>query len=221
MRLGVNASFWGMETTGSGQYLHHLVRALARWHPDVAVTLYAPQSVAPDAEAWTLARRRTPRCLGANLAKVWFEQLSFPRACREDGVDLAHVPYFAPPLRPPVPTLVTIHDLIPLVLPQYRGHPGVRAYMRLVSAAARMASLVLTDSHASAADIERLLGVPKERIRVIHLAAHARYQPLRDIARVGGSLRLPSRYLLYLGGFDCRKNVPGLLPAPPPALRSA
>ena len=51
-----------------------------------------------------------------NLAKVWFEQVAYPRACRRIGADVAHVPYFAPPLFPTVPTVVTIHDLIPLIL---------------------------------------------------------------------------------------------------------
>ena len=56
------------------------------------------------------------------------------------------MPYWGGPLRSPVPIVVTIHDLIPLVLPQYRGGLLGRVYTALVSATASGASAVITDS---------------------------------------------------------------------------
>ena len=210
MKIGCNAAFWGMAISGSGQYLRHLTRALAGQHPEIEWIFFSPHPIAADG-AWKAERLPTP-FRNDNLAKVWFEQIAFPRACHRRGVDLAHVPYFAPPLCPTVPTVVTIHDLIPLILPAYRGSLAVRSYMRLVSLAARRATLLLTDSNASARDITRLLHIPSERIRIIYLAVEERYRPdplddgfCRD--------RLPARYLLYLGGFDSRKNLSGLLRA--------
>jgi len=214
MRIGINAAFWGMQATGSGQYLHHLTRALAQHGSEAELFLFAPRSAQPEEGPWRWETLPTP-CdgLGDNLAKLWFEQVAYPRACHRRGVDLAHVPYFAPPLRPTAPTVVTIHDLIPLILPAYRGSVAVRAYMALVSRAARGAALILTDSRASARDIERRLAIPRERIRVIYLAADERYRPRPDVADRARALGLPPRYLLYLGGFDRRKNVVGLLRA--------
>ena len=49
-----------------------------------------------------------------NLAKVWFEQVAFPRACRQAKADLAFVPYWGSPGWQPCRTAVTVHDLIPL-----------------------------------------------------------------------------------------------------------
>jgi len=144
-------------------------------------------------------------CARSNLGKVWFEQVAFPRACAHLGADVAHVPYWAPPLRPSIPTVVTIHDLIPLLLREYRGGPLVRLYTALVSAAARSATLVLTDSEASRQDIVAHLRLPPDRVRVVYLAADERYKPS---PLVGESRRgVPERYVLYLGGFDVRKNV--------------
>ena len=129
--------------------------------------------------------------------------------------DLAHVPYFAPPRYATVPTIVTIHDLIPLLLPDYRGSQWVQLYMRLVSEAARRTNCILTDSHASARDIERLLGIAAQRIRVVYLASSPIYRPLAPEEQdpVLARLHIPRPYLLYLGGFDPRKNVTGLLQA--------
>lgn len=222
MRIGLNGAFWGMPHTGSGQYTHHLLHALADAGCDdlhlclPSSALDRAETAMPEQAPWrTAVRRTTLDRVHSDLAKLWFEQVAWPRWCRGMGLDIAHVPYFAPPLLTGVPTVVTIHDLIPLLLPAYRGGPHVRAYMRLVARAARHAALILTDSEASRRDILRLLGVSAERVRVTYLAADASYRPLnaKACALVLKRLGLPERYLLYLGGFDCRKNVPVLLAA--------
>lgn len=218
MRIGFSGTFWGQENTGSGQYTHRLLEALED-HAGIKSVLFLPRYADParDGEIPPFAHPVTTPLdrWHDNLAKAWYEQISYPRACRERAVDVAHVPYFAPPLFSSTTTVVTIHDLIPLILPSYRGSGAVRLYMRLVSRAARRATLILTDSQASARDIEELLNVPQERLRVIPLAVDAAYRPLppEDRKPVLQRLGVPSRYLLYLGGFDQRKNVDGLLRA--------
>lgn len=108
-----------------------------------------------------------------------------------------------------------MHDLIPMVLPAYRGSVLVRAYTRLVAAGARRADAVIADSESSKRDIVTHLEVEPERIHVIPLAAGPRFQPAasEEIHRVRPRYGLPNRYVLYLGGFDQRKNLPMLLHA--------
>jgi glycosyltransferase involved in cell wall biosynthesis len=223
VRIGINAFYLGAVTTGSGQYIHHLVRRLTRLGDEseyilVKHTGWRMQNTSHSYSPFCILHSvPTPfDSISENLAKLWFEQVSFPRACRRQDVELAHVPYFASPLFPTTPTVVTVHDLIPMLLPAYRGSTLVRLYTRLVAAAARKADMVLTDSQASKRDIVRLLGIPAERVRVIYLAADDIYQPVRDEHRLAAVRRkygLPESYLLYLGGFDRRKNVPTLLKA--------
>ena len=150
------------------------------------------------------------------LGKVLFEQLGFTRACRNVGADLAHVPYWGPPLRSPIPLVVTVHDLITLTVREYRRRLSARAYTALVSAAARGASHVLTDSHFSQAQIVEHLSIAEERITPIHLAAAPQYdadqEGLIDMAIVR-KYDLPDFYVLYLGGYALHKNVTTLLGA--------
>ena len=117
----------------------------------------------------------------------------------------------------PCPVVVTVHDLIPLLLPLYRGGPLQRAYTWLVSRTARRADAVLTDSEASKRDIVAHLGIATERVHAIHLAADPRYRPVTDpaeLARVRAKYGLPDEpFLLYLGGFDARKNVVRMIEA--------
>jgi glycosyltransferase involved in cell wall biosynthesis len=215
MNIGINACFWGQGNTGTGQYLHQLVRALRQVSPETGLQLLAPANAALAGHAELQLHPTPVDRLGANAAKLWFEQCTFSRMASRLGCDVAHVPHFAPPLRCRLPLVVTIHDLIPLILPAYRGSPGVRAYTRLVARAARRADVVLTDSHASARDILRILGLGGDRVCVVPLAAHERFYPLdeAEISPVVARYGLARPYLLYLGGFDVRKNVPLLLHA--------
>jgi glycosyltransferase involved in cell wall biosynthesis len=225
VRIGINAFYLGAVTTGSGQYINHLMRQLARLGEkneyvliDVKDRRHKPQETNdPYPASCILHPASTPfDSISENLAKLWFEQVSFPRACRRQGVELAHAPYFACPLFLTTPTVVTVHDLIPMLLPAYRGSILVRLYTLLVAVAAKRADIVLTDSQASKLDIVRLLDIPAEQVRVIYLAADDIYQPVLDRQRLAETRRkydLPESYLLYLGGFDQRKNVPTLLRA--------
>lgn len=217
--IAINAWFWNSPTTGSGQYTRQLVRGLAALGQDSEIVLVT----AEQKQEARSKRQETPAscilhpvpCSRSNLGKVWFEQITFPRACRHLRADVAHVPYWAPPLRPTIPTVVTIHDLIPLLLREYRGGPLVRFYTALVGYTARSATQVLTDSEFSRQDIIAHLGLVPDRVRAIYLAAGESYTPTPapTDADVRARYSLPERYVLYLGGFDVRKNVATLIAA--------
>ena len=223
LRIAINAWFIDQPTTGSGQYLVHLLSEYAQQHSQHRYLLCthphhpAPQALLQSSPAFEWRVLSTPfDGLHHHFAKLWFEQVTFPRACKRWRASLAHVPYWASPLRIAVPAVVTIHDLIPLLLPAYRGGTLGRLYTQLVARSARNAELVLTDSVASRRDIVQHLGLPRDRVRAIHLAADDRFHnelDTRTLSRVRAQYDLPKRYLLYLGGFDVRKNVPAILRA--------
>ncbi len=224
MQIGINAWFLRQGTTGSGQYLRYLLREFAAIGNDHQYTLFVSSTQPGDApllEPFFLHFRQVELTTPfdgrhENLTKLWFEQVTIPRAARQWGVDLLHVPYWGSPLWPTTPTVVTVHDVIPLLLPAYRGGMLVRAYTRLVAAAACRANFVLTDSVASRQDIVRHLGIPSHRVRAVYLAHDTRFHGGNNTAALAALRKkytLPGRYLLYLGGFDQRKNVPSLLRA--------
>ncbi len=231
MHIVVNGWFWNRPDTGSGQYVRECIGALAAFAPDVRLTVIVPQNKSQVArrnaqeELTDNCNLRPVTCDLNDWDKLRFEQFTFPRLCRELRADLAHVPYWGSPLGPSVPTVVSILDLIPLLLPEYRGGPLVRAYTGLVKASAMNAKLVLTISESSRRDIVEHFNIPEARVRVTYLAAGSRYSPrhdpvddaaLHDAALRRAALRrhhpdLPQDYVLYLGGFDARKNIETLL----------
>jgi glycosyltransferase involved in cell wall biosynthesis len=119
-------------------------------------------------------------------------------------------------LRSPIPLVVTVHDLTTLLIPEYRRRATVRLYNALVSASARGASHVITDSFASKLDILDHLHLAEERVTAIYLGVDAQYTPnggsLLDMA-VRRKYDLPDFYVLYLGGYERHKNVMNLLHA--------
>jgi glycosyltransferase involved in cell wall biosynthesis len=217
MRIAVNAWFLSQAGTGSGQYLHGLLAALPEVAAGHQLLLVAPPGL-PKVEIPGLHLEfwSPPSPLWrTDLGKVLFEQVAFPWACRRWRADVAHVPYWGSPLWSPVPAVVTVHDLIPLLLPAYRGGPLVRLYTRLVSASARRAALILTDSLASQRDIQAQWRLPPERVRCVYLAVDERFRPDPEPGdeAIRDGYGLPGRYALYLAGHDVRKNVAGLLAA--------
>ncbi len=221
-RVGINGYFWDKPFTGSGQYTRELWRALhaaGLVGGDLRATLLHPpeQKVASDSDAALGAHYQVQGRweMSDNLRELWWEQVEMGDAARMLSMDLLHSPYMAAPLRQPCPLVVTVHDLIPLRLPAYRGSLLFRIYLRLATMTARRARLILTDSLCSKRDIIALLRVPEQRVKVTYLAVGAQYHPasVEQQAETRARFGLPEGYIFYIGGFDVRKNVIGLLRA--------
>lgn len=186
--------------------------------PDEAEYCSAPLTNGPSLTAVVAPPFHLPR----PLAKLYWEQVIVPRRARSLGADLLLVPYWAAPLWQPTPTVVTVHDLIPLLLPPYRGGWMGRLYTSLVCSSARRCAAVLAVSEASKRDIVDHLGLPDERVFAVHHGPNREggdeekeeedtfFSNGRQVAR---KYSLPERYFLYLGGFDVRKNVLGIIRA--------
>lgn len=133
--------------------------------------------------------------------------------------DVVHYPFFdlffdTLPLLKQAPTVVTIHDVIPLLFPKY--YPvGLKGNLRLAKQRIALKSIVkvITDSIASKADITKYLGVPAEKIEVVYLAAHPELQrvPENEITKVQRLHKVPAQYVLYVGDINYNKNIPQLI----------
>jgi glycosyltransferase involved in cell wall biosynthesis len=219
MKIGINALFLQTRATGSGQYLLHLLDALAHIDQQNEYILLGPRPVAQTGVyAFPYQVHPVPRFAAhnENIEKVIWEQFTAPTAAHHAAVDLYHVPYFAPPLLPRTPTVATIYDVIPMRLPAYQLKGTVKAYMQLVSYAAHRATTIITLSQHAKQDIVDALKIPPERIRVIYAAAGDEYRPIADptiLAAARTRYGIGERYIFYLGGLDQRKNVLQLIRA--------
>lgn len=139
-----------------------------------------------------------------------------------NSVDLVHYPWFdlyfpTLPLSKPKPTVVTIHDVTPLVLKDLYP-PGIKGRINYwkQKISLRGVSAVITDSNTSAKDIHQHLNVPINKIHTVYLAPQEKLNnnPNQDqIHKVKRKYQLPSNYVLYVGDLNNNKNVITLIKA--------
>lgn len=159
--------------------------------------------------------------------KVTLEtQLILPWSIAQLGVDLFH--FFAhgdAPAWSSVPYVVTVLDLIPLRFPElYKAdRPTWRYHFArfLEYRAIARATGILAISESTKKDLQELLGVAEEKIRVTPLAVGSQFRRrifLRenwenDIRQVRQNLGIAEErpLLLYVGGIDARKNITFLI----------
>ena len=216
MHIAINGWFYDQESTGSGQYLRHLIKNLPIAAEELELSLILPPHVrAPkDLPSGVKPIETGSRKRASKWGKVYFEQRSFPRIARDIGADIAHVPYWGTPLACPIKLITTVLDVIPLLYPVYNQGLLTGLYTALVSSAARGSNHIITISETAKIDIEEQLRIPEDQIAVTYLAPAERFHPqigAEDDETVRDKYDLPEHFVLYLGGFDWRKQVNELM----------
>ena len=147
---------------------------------------------------------------------VFVEDKNFPH-----DADIVHYPYFDPffitlPNKFPTKTVVTVHDLTPLVFPKHFPS-GIKGKIKWLIQRSRLkkANMVVVDSDCSGRDVRDIGGVVAERIRTVYLAADERFVRLKpqDLSDVRNKFLLPDNFLLYVGDATWNKNLPRLIAA--------
>ena len=157
--------------------------------------------------------------------KLRFDYFDFSantKKLENGGFDILHYPYFHPffltlPSKKFAKTIVTIHDLIPLVYPkQYPS--GLKGKLRFLIQKNRLKNVdaVLTISETSKKDIVRFLNVGAENVHAIHIAPSPVFKKENDRKKLNlivAKHKLPNKFVLYLGDVYYNKNIPTLIMA--------
>lgn len=143
------------------------------------------------------------------------ERIAFGAECAIQRLDLLHSPDFIPPAFGARRYVITVMDLSFLILPETQTRHAQRYYAGQIGVAVRQAAHILCISHATKADLIRLLNVPESRITVQHLGVNPVYKPLRadQVDPVLAQYGLKRGYILFVGTLEPRKNIPALIAA--------
>ena len=212
MRIGIDVR--KLHDFGIGTYIRNLLRQLARLDHDTEYVLFSQPDDCAGLGSLGENFRTVPETAGKYSVA---EQLKIPMAIRREKVTLFHAPHYVLPPLVRCKSVVTIHDCIHLMFPQYLPNRLSLAYARTsISLAARRATRVLTVSESSKHDILRFVDVPPDNIDVIYNSYDERFgvEPNEeDVARVRERYQLHDRFVLYAGNVKPHKNLERLIEA--------
>lgn len=187
----------GSAVRGAGAYLRHVLAGLAA-APDTTSVVVAEGTVVvpPGVDVHALAVARSPGRL-RGVAR----DLALSRAVATAGADVWFSPGQHPPRRSTAPVVQTLLDVIPLELP----HPSLRRdrwRWRLFAPRFRRATSVIAISRHTAEAGVRHLGLRRDRMEVVPLAADESFRPSAEGQR--RSDRCPN--LLFVGAWSPHKG---------------
>ncbi|MGE3520624.1 MAG: glycosyltransferase family 4 protein, partial [Vicinamibacterales bacterium] len=212
MRIGIDAR--KLHDFGIGTYIRNLLKHLARIDAETEYVLLCRPNDVPSLRR--LGPNFRPVVESAGNYSV-SEQFRIPMALWREQVDLFHAPHYVLPFLVSCRSVVTIHDCIHLMFPQYLPNRLALAYARSSMAlAARRATRVLTVSETSKNDIMRFFGTDPDKIDVIYNAFDERFgvEPNEeDVVRVRERYQLHDEFVLYAGNVKPHKNLERLIDA--------
>jgi glycosyltransferase involved in cell wall biosynthesis len=212
VRIGIDAR--KLHDFGIGTYIRNLLTHLSRLDHDTEYVIFARPNDAAALDALGPNFRAVAETSG-NYSLT--EQLKIPLALRRERVTLFHAPHYVLPPLVTCRSVVTIHDCIHLMFPQYLPNRMALSYARAsIATAARRADRIITVSDSSKHDILRFVNVDPSKIEVIHNAFDERFAvkpPEAQVARVRERYQLQDEFVLYAGNVKPHKNLERLIDA--------
>ena len=216
MRWGIDARQIQDHFPGIGRYTFSLLKHMAPLAPeDQFIALHAPRARNSRYDLTGLAPLPNVRLVAADAPAFSLrQQWVIPAIARRENLDIYHSPYYLMPYALPCPSIVTIHDLIPQILPQSLPRPSLAPVFRLlVSLAVARSAFVIADSEATQRDLLRLTKVSAARVRTIPLAADAAFRPIPGASETCRQCGLDKPFVFYLGTNKPHKNLVRLIHA--------
>jgi glycosyltransferase involved in cell wall biosynthesis len=213
-RIGLDAR--KLTHFGIGSYVRNLLEAVGR-NPESAAyrfRVYVPsadrEAVPPLPEHFEIVAEESP---GYSLSEL----TRFAWRLMRDRLDLFHATHYVVPPLYRTRAVVTIHDIIHVLYPQFLPNRAALLYARvMIGRALRRADRIITVSFNSKCDLVDYFGISPARIDVVYNGVAKRFREdvtSEEKERVATKYGLPRPYLLFLGGEKPHKNVRNVLRA--------
>ncbi|MEY7999350.1 glycosyltransferase family 4 protein [Clostridium sp. Mt-5] len=199
--------------TGIGTYTEKILKFMIKNHMENFYNIYWSgnnyKNFRQDNTKIIMASKRQHR---------FFEQYYFPTNLKKETVDIYHIPQNGIGISENISCkkIVTIHDLIPYVLPETVGKGYLGKFLKEMPNIINLADGIITVSNCSKKDILKFFPIDENKIFITPLAADDKYKPLeKDKCKHAIKIKynIENPFILYIGGFSPRKNVSSLITA--------
>jgi glycosyltransferase involved in cell wall biosynthesis len=213
-RIGIDAR--KLKDYGIGSYIRNLLEALGRL-PESGAYLFRVYARRSDAQAlpelpdhFEVVHDDSPGYSVAELTRL-------PWRLLRDRLDLFHATHYVLPPLWRTRAVVTIHDIIHLLYPEFLPSRAAHVYARfMIRRALTRADRIVTVSYNTRRDLVDYFDIPAARIEVIYNGVSPRFNPAvprGEKVRVAEKLGISFPYLLFLGGEKPHKNVQNVVRA--------
>lgn len=200
--------------TGIGTYTDNLISEMIRLDSKDEFTLFCSAKFNSHYN-----RNNTNIIFSSGKHGTFYEKYYFPHKLKNNSIDLYHIPQngIGFEFSSETPTVVTIHDLIPYIMPETVGKGYLQRFLKDMPNIIANSDGIITVSEYSKQDILKFFSFyPEDKIFVTPLAANSDFKPLdkeKCLSYVKTKYNISTPYILYLGGFSARKNAFGLIKA--------
>ncbi|MHC4474163.1 MAG: glycosyltransferase family 4 protein [Planctomycetota bacterium] len=212
-RVGIDFHVAGGIFQGVRTYLANLIEQLLRLENEFTYFIYT--ETPGNFSHWQnnhskIVMKRLPSASG------YFNLFAgFPACAMRDGLSLFHSQYVLP-VYVPCKSILTIHDIL------FESHPEFfppfhRMLMKFfVPYSAKRADRIISVSEFTKSEIFKHYGIPDEKVTVTYEGAATTFLPLKEKALILSRLKkhgIRTKYMLFVGRIEPRKNISGILKA--------
>ncbi|MBC6612236.1 glycosyltransferase family 4 protein [Hymenobacter sp. BT507] len=219
MRIGYDAKRLFGNFTGLGNYSRTLVQDVARFHPEHDYHLYTPAiRQHPAVQPFLGGTQYTTFVPNGSFRSLW-RSYGVVKQLKQDRIELYHGLSHELPVglaRAGIPGVVTMHDVISKVHPEWYGTVERIIYDQKVRYSCQHATKIVAISEHTKRDLVEYYRVDPAKINVIYQACDPVYyqrQPTEQVASTVAQLGITTPYLLGVGSIEPRKNIATLLRA--------
>jgi len=210
MRIGIDFHVDTHIYQGTKTYLGQLVEALASFDRDDLYFLFNAHYERSPLSMHTPNFIRQPLVTNSGKYNLL---MGFAREAHRNRLDLFHTNYLTP-IGMPCKTVVTIHDILFEILPEFFPPFHRRIQKLFTSRLARRADAVITVSQFSRNLLLELYGLDPSKVFVTLEAASSFFRPLgKGGEKVLRKYGIHDDFILYVGRIAPIKNIPGMLEA--------
>lgn len=214
-RIGIDARMYSTKFTGIGRYNAELIQHLIKGDKENTYVLFMNE---PEFSGTIFEADNVEKILvGARHYSI-NEQTVFLKKIQEAKVDLMHFTHFNNPILYQGKQVVTIHDLTLSFFPGKKMTSFIHrlGYNLSIRSVTRKASKIIAISQNTAKDLVSILGVPKEKIKLIYEGASDTFYNINDKKRLEQTrtkYALHKPFFIYAGVWRDHKNVLGMIKA--------
>ena len=208
------------QKTGVGHYIERVAHELSGMNASGRVRLFPGNVMRPVAATLAPRSRKlvsTQESNGgwrnrlARLAKQTGKaaaQAYFTAYTTAQKFDLYHEPNYIP-FRSSLPTVITAHDLSVLLHPEWHPAERVAIHESKFRSAVERAAHVITGSETVRRELLAAIPLNPDKVTAVYYGIGEEFRPLpqAELDAVRQRLKLPERFLLYVGAVEPRKNL--------------